>query len=587
MTPAIMNHIVHSSKIAHHNVTRESILSAQLQRGGTISFSLDEEKVCLYLSQFAIKDQWVGVGKSIENKQSGVLNIYLHKKQDWHLFIVNLQGTIDEYHSKVRALKLQLKQANRNLKQRGRNSHLGWGGATPSTISGGESDDEGGSRRSSLSESSLRDQLREETSKTLTLEEQINHKDKKLVAYKQRYSELINKYQQSSKQHQSIIASKDELQEDYEMTQSRLETLQADFDNLEEKYENMIRHQASTEKERDQLWDENQTLSILLQEYESKENVTFHLDKKFGFEKSIFPVQKTAINLLSELILPDVIEHYGSSVYHLMTEQSDLDIAVLIDQQHDHSVSASRVLLDKLEMVKKKIEQSEPCQFKILNQINHKNLPPRLELMFENLHIDLSFYHRSKFINFVKERDKRILKVTRDESLRRFLLLVKCWAQRNEICSGKPDSCTLGTYAWIMICIFFINMTKRKAKEDNTKIPSDPCILFQDFIQFGYEFFQPSTHVNYKKYALDPASGELVKRQWRRSLNSFVMDVVDPVEIPKPYSAERNIAHTLNMPGKDKILNVLKQTSESLAREQMFGIDRAIVRLVFQNHKDG
>jgi len=65
------------------------------------------------------------------------------------------------------------------------------------------------------------------------------------------------------------------------------------------------------------------------------------------------------------------------------------------------------------------------------------------------------------------------------------------------------------------------------------------------------------------------------------------MDVVDPVEIPKPYSAERNIAHTLNMPGKDKILNVLKQTSESLAREQMFGIDRAIVRLVFQNHKDG
>merc|ERR550534_1257444 len=94
----------------------------------------------------------------------------------------------------------------------------------------------------------------------------------------------------------------------------------------------------------------------------------------------------------------------------------------------------------------------------------------------------------------------------------------------------------------------------------------NPCILFQDFIEFSHDFFQSSTSINYKKFALDPASGEFVKRQWRRSLNSFVLDVVDPVELPKPHSAERNIAHTLNVLGKDKILRVLKETNDTLTR---------------------
>merc|ERR1711879_356733 len=99
-------------------------------------------------------------------------------------------------------------------------------------------------------------------------------------------------------------------------------------------------------------------------------------------------------------------------------------------------------------------------------------------------------------------------------------------------------------------------------------------------------FFQSNTPINYQKFALDPATGELVKRQWRRSLNGFVLDVVDPVELPQPHSAERNIAHTLTAVGKEKVLHALKQTHETLQLEGAIGIDRAIVDLVFREHKE-
>ena len=43
-------------------------------------------------AQFQIKDQWVSLGQSIENRGSGLLKIFIHSKQYWHLLIVNLQG---------------------------------------------------------------------------------------------------------------------------------------------------------------------------------------------------------------------------------------------------------------------------------------------------------------------------------------------------------------------------------------------------------------------------------------------------------------------------------------------------------------
>merc|ERR1719499_984485 len=156
-----MAHIANSAKIAQHNVTKDAILSQQFCSTMTVAF--DEEKVLLYLCNFAIKDQWVSVGQSVENRKRGILTIFVHAKNFWHLYIVNLQGTVDTYAKKIRDQTLLIKRKDRLLKQRKNFGHSG--ASTPTTISGGESDSE--SFRDSATEQEIRSKLRQETSQVL------------------------------------------------------------------------------------------------------------------------------------------------------------------------------------------------------------------------------------------------------------------------------------------------------------------------------------------------------------------------------------------------------------------------------------
>jgi len=297
MGKEIIAHIVNSAKIAQHNVTKDAILSQQFCSTMTVAF--DEEKVLLYLCNFAIKDQWVSVGQSVDNRKKGILTIFVHAKNFWHLYIVNLQGTVDTYAKKIRDQTLLLKRKDRLLKQR-KNYGGHSGASTPTTISGGESDSE--SFRDSVSEREIRTKLRQETTQVLTLEEQLEEKNKKLDQYKSRYAQLIGKYKQAQKKLQDVNSQRDEQELEHSVQKEKIKSLQGELDKLEDRFEMMMENSQTLQHERDKLIEENSNVARVLNAYTNEDTVNSFIDEKLSYAKKIYPLQTEALGKLYNIL---------------------------------------------------------------------------------------------------------------------------------------------------------------------------------------------------------------------------------------------------------------------------------------------
>jgi len=264
--------------------------------------------------------------------------------------------------------------------------------------------------------------------------------------------------------------------------------------------------------------------------------------------------------------------------YHLMTEKSDLDTAILVDRPYE--TTNEDTLIKKLKSVRKTIEEMNMPKedFQIVTQVLSKRIPPRLQVRFrQETDIDITFHIRSKFINFLKERDQKVIEMTKDILNHKFLLLVKLWAQRNYICNSKPPNPALNSYGWIMVGIFYLkNMEKAKRPFRST------TEHFLNFVRFGCEYFSSNPDVkNHRNFSLDPDTGEYVKRQWRRSLMGCVVDVIDPVEIPKPDCAERNISHACSPLGRERILHCFQKTLRTILDG---AVNHGIIKNVFKEN---
>lgn len=204
--------------------------------------------------------------------------------------------------------------------------------------------------------------------------------------------------------------------------------------------------------------------------------------------------------------------------------------------------------------------------------------------------MDLSIHDNASFINFVKERDMSILKLLKeDKRIESLLLLVKLWSRELDVCDARRGF--FNAYTWVNSAIFFLRWKFSNAQIGHRDTPPKLSIptfysvtlIFQEFLLFIHNYLADKNWIySFRNYALDVKTGEFARRQWRRSLAGCAVDIIDPIEIPLPGCAERNLAFSTSLVGVNQMTMRVKQSLSSFDT----GLENALLKVVFQKEID-
>jgi len=625
LTKAISDHMYQCAKIVKTNLVVHSVGGPAIS--SAVSWNLDEHDMVLYLTKFWIKNKWCDIAESLYNRRTGQLQVWIEDKRFWNQKILGLEDLVDKFRArneelmdKIRKQKSVIHKDNsdgtndskRKVEAQARQIRyleekiLNLESITKKLQKekrelmdrlkdrrGRGSKDYSPEMRKKMSEHDMEREIK-------ILYEEADEKDDD---YKELNMQLQD-FQKEASKLRKICASKTQATEelrDYLAKNTRYKKeLEKEIRELRENIKGLNRSLGMREREVDQLREENSSYLEIIKSLREPVSLNQKVTQMMRKTEHLRKAQKRAFAAMqAQLGSSEIMEIYGSHVHGIQTLMSDVDVACLIDDMMYGDANEKQST--KFEKIRRRIK--EP--FKIVNEVRSNGLS-RMQLEYRgHIEVDLVVHWRSKFINFVAERDKAVLGILASETmrpkkrvhrrkkerrlrpystsrgyseednddepgeLRKFLTIVKCWAQTNGICDAYKG--TMNGYTWLQVGTFFL---RHRFGEKLEKSWPRADRLFLDFIFFFYDFLVEG---QYKRFALCPQSGKLVDRSWRRSVGFCALDICDGFEMPAKNRGERNLAHPVSRDGLNRILRVVKDTLDVAMRQ----LDIALVEVCF------